>query len=172
MKNIIEILSDNNRLDVVIHAKNTLTCKILLLTILVPLLLIPLWGFILMIAYSYFSFPAIVGLALFCLIFVYPFLKITMWQLYGKESISISRNAVHYEAYFKFLYTKKSDYSFDNLQIVIGETEEDKKLKSVQIKFTDPLKKEDHNNTLSSALMITENEFDKIKIAFEKLSQL
>ena len=169
MKNEIEILSEKNQLKVILHAKNSTGIKISLLVILVPLLLIPLWAIILMILNSYLSVPAIIGLGIFCLIFIYPFLKVTMWQLYGKETIIISHNTVQYEAYFRFLYTKKNNYSFDNMELIIGETENDKKLKLVQIKLTDSSKKENQNNTLSCALMITEDEFNEIKMIFDKL---
>lgn len=170
MNNLTKITKNEDNVIIEILAKNSFIIKFILLTILGLLFLMLIWGIILSIYTDSFGPLSFVIIIIFCGLFIYPFFKITMWQVYGKETFTITKTKVNYEAFFKLLYTQKREYLYENLELKIVDLNDEDKVNLVRFKFIDTLKEEKNgNNLLQNALLVSEDEFTEIQNSLQEI---
>lgn len=156
MMNTVSVEQKGEVLKIQIQNRCTVFVKIILLLFLFPCMSLPIVGIMLAASSGKLSFGLIFGIFLFCVVIVYPFLKITIWQFYGKEIFVVFQDKVAYEACFKFLKNQFSEMKTDQLEILFSDRELKKEEKIGTLVFLDK------GNKLKSALKVNETDYKKI----------
>lgn len=163
MINPVLLTKEEKNLRVQIQNKSSLSVKIVLLLLFIPCTLLPIIGIILAANSGKLNFGLLFATVLFSALLVYPFLKVILWQFYGREIFTIRKNEISYEANFKFLKSQYETIETGQLEILFSDRELQNDQKIGTLVFISG------ENKLKSVLKINETDYQQIQEEYHTL---
>lgn len=162
MESIVSLVKEKDFFKVTVRVQTSIWIKIVLLVVLIPCMFFPVLIMAFMAGLGALNFGIVLIVGVYVAIIVYPFFRITTWQFYGRETFTIYKDRVVYEAYFRFLKSKLAEVQVTKLDIQFVDEEKRGNRRMGTIVF------QDGENKLKSALTIREQEYKQIIAGYDE----